>query len=57
MTTEARKAKIIAAIASRGWFTADIYLTEAKELRDAGLIKMSSRYFTGGNSKLVWVGA
>ena len=57
MTTEAKKAKILAAIAARGWFTCDIYLTEAKELQAEGIIKMGSRYFTGGNSKLVWVGA
>jgi hypothetical protein len=57
MTTEAKKAKILAAIESRGWFTCDIYLTEAKKLKAEGLIKIGSRYFTGGNSKIVWVRA
>jgi hypothetical protein len=57
MTTEAKKAKILAAIASRGWFTCDIYLTESNELRADGIIKISSRYFTGGNRKCVWIAA
>jgi len=55
MTTEAKKAKILAAIASRGWFTGEIYHTEARELCAAGFIKLGSRYFTGGNLKCVWV--
>lgn len=57
MTTEAKKAKILACIASRGWFTCDIYLTEAHELRAAGIIKLGARYSVGGNRKSVWVAA
>lgn len=57
MTTEAKKAKILAAIESRGWFTTEIYFDVAKELRDAGLIKMDEKFVTGGSRKLVWVGA
>jgi len=57
MTTEARKTKILAAIAVRGWFTAEIYQTEAAELYAAGLIKSGTRYSVGGNVKPVWVAA
>ena len=57
MTAEAKKETILAAIRSRGWHVLDVYLNEAKELRDAGLIKMGERYSTGGNRKLVWVAA
>jgi len=55
--TTTPKQRILAAIAARGWFTADIYWTQACELRDAGLIKLGDRYFTGGNRKRVWVAA
>lgn len=54
---EAKQEKILAAIASRGWFTAEVYFNEARALREAGLIKMGDRYFTGGNRKPVWVAA
>lgn len=54
-TTEQKNAKILAAIASRGWFTTEIYFNEARALAAAGLIKMGDRYFTGGNRKPVWV--
>lgn len=57
MNTEQKKAKILAAIAARGWFTMDIYHNEASELERAGLIKMGSRYTLGGNNVFVWVGA
>ena len=57
MTTEEKKAKILAAIAARGWFPCGVYSTEANELKSAGIIKIGSRYFTGGNCKIVWVGA
>lgn len=57
MTADQKKQKILAAIASRGWFTADIYWTQACELRDAGMIKLGDRFFTGGNRKTVWVAA
>lgn len=57
MQTEARKQKILAAIEARGWFPTDIYWNDACALRDAGLIKLGDRYFTGGNRKTVWVAA
>ena len=55
MTKEAKKEKILAAIAARGWFTCECYWNEAAELKAEGLIKMGDRYFTGGNRKPVWV--
>jgi hypothetical protein len=57
MTNTEKKTKILAAIAARGWFTAEIYFTEARELAAEGLIKMGDKYFTGGNRKPVWVAA
>ncbi len=55
MTIDDKKEKILAAIASRGWFTAECYWNEACELRDAGLIRLGDRFSTGGNRKPVWV--
>lgn len=57
MTAEQKKEKILGAIEARGWCSADVYWNEACELRDAGLIKLGDRYFTGGNLKRVWVAA
>ncbi len=57
MTIEAKQEKILSAIASRGWFTAEIYFNEAKQLQAEGKIKTGVRYFTGGNRKTVWVAA
>ena len=57
MTMEDKKAKIIAAIEARGWFTMDIYFDVAKTLEDVGLIRRGERYATGGNRKPVWVAA
>lgn len=57
MTVEKKKEKIISAIASRGWFTAECYWNEACELRNAGLIRLGEHFFTGGNRKPVWVKA
>ena len=57
MTTADKKAKILAAIAERGWFTVEVYWNEAMELKAEGAIKMGDRYFTGGNRKSVWVAA
>jgi hypothetical protein len=57
MTAEQKKQKILAALASRGWATVDVYWNQACELRDAGLIKLGDRFFTGGNRKPVWVAA
>lgn len=57
MTDDMKKQKILAAIAARGWATVDVYWNQACELRDAGLIKLGDRFFTGGNRKTVWVAA
>lgn len=57
MTSEQKKQTILSAIASRGWFTADIYWADAQTLKAEGKIKMGTRYFTGGNLKTVWVAA
>ena len=55
MTADDKKVKILAAIASRGWFTAECYWSEASALRDAGLVRLGERFSTGGHRKLVWV--
>lgn len=57
MTAEAKKAKILSTIASRGWTTQELYFSEARELSAAGLIKTEERFSVGGNRKLVWVAA
>lgn len=57
MSASDKKAKILSAIEARGWFTADVYLNEANELRADGLIRMGERFSTGGNRKAVWVSA
>jgi hypothetical protein len=57
MTTSQKQAIILSAIASRGWFSMEIYFNEASELRVAGAIKMGERFTTGGNRKPVWVAA
>ena len=57
MSNETKTAKILNVIAARGWFTTEIYWNEAQALKAAGLIKMDSRYTTGGNIKMVWVAA
>ena len=59
MTTEHTpiQTKILAAIAGRGWFTAEVYQNDAQALKSAGLIKMGERFSTGGNRKPVWVKA
>lgn len=57
MTTEAKKAKILAAIAARGWFTCDCYYAEAKELCAAGTIKIGTRCSAVGARSIVWVAA
>jgi hypothetical protein len=57
MTSQEKKDRIIAAIAARGWFTADLFTAEASELRDAGAIKLGERFSVGGNRKTVWVAA
>lgn len=57
MTTEQKKARILSAIASRGWSLAEVYFTAGRELEQAGIVKRSDRYFTGGNRRAVWVAA
>lgn len=55
MPAETKKERILAGIKARGWSVMDLYYKEACELREAGLIKVGTRYSTGGNRKLVWV--
>jgi hypothetical protein len=57
MTTEEKKAKILAAIASRGWCFKEVYLSAGLELAAAGLVKQSDKYVLGGNRRAVWVAA
>lgn len=57
MTSQQKKDKILLSIAARGWFTGEIYLTEALELKSDGLIKSGERFSVGGNRKSVWVAA
>lgn len=57
MTSQQKKDKILAAIADRGWFLAELFVNEARELQAAGTIRRETRYFTGGNPKAVWVAA
>lgn len=57
MTTLEKKNKILAAIASRGWFAGGIYLAEANELYAEGVIKSVTRRTSVGGTKTVWVAA
>lgn len=57
MNAEAKKSTILTAIASRGWFTAEIYQNEAAELCREGKIERGERFSVGGNRKPVWVAA
>lgn len=57
MTTEQRTAKIIACIASRGWWMAGIYEDEAKALCAEGKIKLETRRTAVGGTNFVWVAA
>lgn len=50
-----RAEKILAAIAARGWCSAEIYPGVARELLAAGKISRGNRYTVGGNQKPVWV--
>lgn len=57
MSEQQKKDKILACIASRGWFTCDVYWNEACALRDGDQIKQAFKCTTGGNQKPVWVAA
>lgn len=57
MSTEQKKAKILAVIEARGWCAGDLYLKEARELVKEGKITYGTRYSVGGNIKPVWVAA
>ena len=57
MTKAQKQERILAAIASRGRFTAEIYLDEARELSAAGKIRLGDYYSVGGNRKPCWVAA
>lgn len=56
-TLDEKKRKILAAIASQGWFTAEIYWDAGKALNNEGAIRMAERYSLGGNRRNVWVAA
>ena len=57
MTNQQKKDKVLAAISVRGWSLAELYFSAAKELEFEGKVKLSDRFFTGGNRKNVWVAA
>lgn len=57
MTTEEKKAKILAAIAVRGWSFKEVFLSAGLELKAAGLVVEDTKYVTGGNRRIVWVAA
>lgn len=50
MSTEQKKAKILAAAATHGW-TPEVYGTEIAELKAAGMIEAREVFTTGGNRK------
>ena len=57
MTIEQKKTKVLAAIEVRGWSLAEVFWEAAKELEKEGKVKLSTKHFTGGNRKGVWVAA
>ena len=57
MNAEQKKEKILSAIAARGWSLAEVHFSTGKALEAEGKVKLSDRYFTGGNCKFVWVAA
>jgi hypothetical protein len=57
MTSEQKKEKILACIKACGYAAMDCYLKEGKELLRAGMVKISKKYTSCGNSRLVWVAA
>lgn len=57
MTTEEKKAKILAAIDVRGFSFKEVFLSAGLELKAAGLVRESEKYVLGGNRRAVWVAA
>lgn len=57
MTNAEQQNRILAAIASRGWITAELYIDAAKELYARGMIKLDTRHTAVGSRKSVWVAA
>lgn len=57
MSKTEQQTRILAAIASRGWITAELYIDAAKELRERGMIKLDTRHTAVGSRKSVWVAA
>lgn len=49
-----RHTKILAAAAGRRGCSMSLYMTEARELRDSGLIEMRQVFTATGNSDLRW---
>lgn len=58
MTTEDKKAKILAAISIRGWWNNEIYFNEGKQLQAEGKVKAGECYAAAGGRKFfVWEAA
>lgn len=57
MTKTEQQTRILAAIASRGWITTELFIDAARELYQRGQIKRSTIYTAVGNRKSVWVAA
>lgn len=57
MSKTEQQSRILDAIASRGWITAELYIDAAKELYARGVIKLDTRHTAVGNRKSVWVAA
>lgn len=57
MTKTEQQIRILNAIESRGWITAELYIDAAQELSQRGQIKLDTRHTAVGNRKSVWVAA
>jgi hypothetical protein len=57
MSKTEQQTRILAAIAGRGWTTAELYIDAAKELQARGQIRMEVRRTSVGGIKPVWVAA
>jgi hypothetical protein len=57
MTITEQQTRILAAISGRGWISNELYINAANELRDRGLIKLSTRRTAVGATKFVWEAA
>lgn len=54
---EQQQTRIMAAINSQGWFTAELYIDAANQLRANGLIKLDQKRRATGGSNWIWVKA